>query len=125
MNVEFEYQYRDLGNFKRHGSVIFGNRNCLPIQKVDLILVDFFGNDRLFLASEIEVPDMFFTEFPFKQDLDWEMHEYCAVSETQLPVNDTRKRDIVDLLAQICDTKAEFCEIGSESSDTRFASTQP
>ena len=101
MNVEFEYQYRDLGNFKNHGSVVFRNHSNLAIKELDWILVGLLGEDRTFVASRFGVPEMFFKEFSYDSDLDWEMHEYCNVSATALPVSDTRQRDIVDLISQI------------------------
>ena len=33
MNIEFEYRYRDLGNFKRYGSVVFRNQRACPSKK--------------------------------------------------------------------------------------------
>ncbi len=32
MNVEFQYMYRDFGNFKNYCSIIFGNHRELTIE---------------------------------------------------------------------------------------------
>jgi len=101
MNVQFEYRYRGLGNFKRYGSVVFGNQNGLPIDDINRLMLQLIGNDETFVASEVGIPEMFFTDFPYNPNLDWQMHEYCGVSQTDLPTNDAKGRDIRDLLSQM------------------------
>ncbi len=101
MNVEFQYRYRDFGNFKRYNSVVFGNQSSLPIDDISRVLLRLTGGDETFVASQFGIPDMFFTEFPYNPNLDWQMHEYCGVSKTELPINDAQKRDIKDLLSQM------------------------
>lgn len=101
MNVEFSYLYRDLGNFKRYGSVVFANRGGIPITEIDQAVLHFIGNEQIFVASELAIPEMFFTEFPYSPKLDWEMHEYCGVSDTDAQVNDAEDRDIQDLIARL------------------------
>lgn len=101
MNVQFEYRYRDLGNFKRYGSVVFGNRNDLPTDNINRLLLELTGSDETFVASRLGIPEMFFPDFPYSPSLDWEMHEYCGVSQTDLPINDAQGRDIMDLLSQM------------------------
>jgi hypothetical protein len=101
MNIEFQYMYRDLGNFKNYGSVVFGNKSALSIAAISRALIGSFGEDRNFAASDLGVPNLFFKEFSYDPTLDWEMHEFCSVVRTNLPINDTYKRDIRDLLPQL------------------------
>ena len=101
MNVEFQYRYRDFGNFKRYNSVVFWNRSDLPIGDINRTLLQVTGNDETFVASRFGIPEMFFAAFPYNPNLDWQMHEYCGVSRTELPVSDAQKRDIRDLLSQM------------------------
>lgn len=101
MNIEFEYLYRDSGNFKSYGSVVFGNPNNVTIEEIDQSIIELLGDDRTFNASRLAVPEMFFTEFPYNPDLDWGLHEYSGVSASHLPVNDAQRRDISDLLSQM------------------------
>lgn len=101
MNVEFQYRYRDFGNFKNYGSVVFGNQSGLPTDEINRGLIQLTGDDETFAASRLGIPEMFFTDFPYNPDLDWEMHEYCRVSPTKLPVNDAQGRDIEELLSQM------------------------
>ena len=101
MNVELQYMYRDFGNFKNYGAVVFGNRSAVPITAIHDELGRAFGDDLNFVAADLELPGLFFKEFAHDPDLDWEMHEFCDVVPTDLPVSDTSKRDIQDLLAKL------------------------
>jgi hypothetical protein len=101
MNVEFQYRYRDFGNFKRYNSVVFGNESGMQIDDISRIMLQLVGDDETFTASRLGIPETFFTDFPYNPSLDWEMHEYCGVSSTDLPNDDARSRDIRDLLAQM------------------------
>lgn len=101
MNVEFEYMYRDLGNFKNYNSVVFSNQYKLTVEEIHRRVSRILGNDPIFHASRAEVPEMFFQQFPYDSELDWPMHEYCGVSETEMSVNDAKHRDIQELLSQL------------------------
>jgi hypothetical protein len=101
LNVEFEYRYRDFGNFKRYNSVVFGNLSDMPINEIDQALLQIMGEEQTFAALQCKVPEMFFTEFPYDPDLDWPMHEFCGVCVTDLPINDLHGRDIEDLIRQM------------------------
>jgi hypothetical protein len=101
MNIEFEYRYRDFGNFKKYGAVVFGNRNRLTVdeisQRVSLALAD----GQSFNAARCGIPDLFFYDFPFDPDLDHDSHEFYGASESELPVNDAANRDILDVLLEM------------------------
>ncbi|MGH9560101.1 MAG: hypothetical protein ACRD3S_01485 [Terracidiphilus sp.] len=101
MNVEFEYVYRDLGNFKNYSSVIFGNQNNLRVEEIHRRVSQILGNDPTFYASLVGIPEMFFQQFPYDPELDWPMHEYSGVSETEMSVSDAKRRDIEELLLQL------------------------
>ena len=101
MNIEIEYCYRDFGNFKSYNSVIFGNLSNMPIGAVHENLLRLMGEDRTFVASKLSLPEMFFTDSPYDPDLDWEMHEYCAATETDTLINDALGRDIRELMSQM------------------------
>ncbi len=99
MNIKFQYRYRDYGNFKNYNSVIFRNGDNLPVEAIDKIISKVLLRDTSFEASRLNVPEMFFKNFPYDPELDWPMHEYCGVEETDLPQNDTQGRDIRDLIS--------------------------
>ena len=100
MNIEFEYRYRDFGNNKRYGVVVFGNRTNILIERIRLRLQRLMiGDGMTFSASHLKIPEMFFPDSPFDPALDWEMHEFCDASDTDLPVNDVGGRDITEVVS--------------------------
>jgi hypothetical protein len=106
MNIEFEYRYRDLGNFKKYGAVVFGNRDCLTIDEICNRVSSSLADERSFNASRCGIPNLFFSNFPFDPDLDHDSHEFFGASESDLPVNDAAKRDILDLLEEMQESVA-------------------
>jgi hypothetical protein len=93
--------YRDMGNFKSYGEVIFGNQLNHEVKKIRKKILSMLGGDQIFRASELKLPDLFFKNFPYDAELDHELHEFFKVSETELPANDPAQRDIDDLLLEM------------------------
>ncbi len=101
MNIEFEYLYRDCGNFKNFGKVFFVNQHNISAKKIHEKILSIVMPDPFFRASDLRLPDLFFNDFPYDPELDHELHEYYGVCETEEPPNDIAKRDIADLLFEI------------------------
>ena len=101
MNIEFGYFYRDCGNFKNFGEVIFANKRSLSAKEINEKLLSTVMPEPFFRASDLGLPDLFFENFPYDPELDHESHEYHKVSETEKPTNDSFNRDITDLLLAI------------------------
>lgn len=101
MNIEFEYRYRDWGNFKRYGSVVFQNQHRLTADEISQRVVRSLTDDQFFDASKLFIPELFFRDSPFDPDLDHGQHEFFSVSETKLAANDALDRDILDLLLKM------------------------
>jgi hypothetical protein len=101
MNIEFDYLYRDCGNFKNYGKVVFANQRNLSAKEIHERLLGAIMPEPFFRASDLGLPDLFFKNFPYDPELDHEFHEYYRVSETMDPTNDTVGRDITDLLLAI------------------------
>jgi len=51
LNINFEYRYRDYGNFKNYNSVVFGNEKNLTVEEIDRIISQVLGYDRTFEAA--------------------------------------------------------------------------
>ncbi len=98
MNIEFRYMYRDMGNFKNYGEVVFGNRLNFNPEEIRKQIFRFLGSDHIIKASDLRIPDLYFKNFPYDPELDHEMHEFFEVSESELPASDAIQRDIADLL---------------------------
>ncbi|POZ53152.1 hypothetical protein [Methylovulum psychrotolerans] len=99
MNVKFEYLYRDAGNFKNWGEVIFSNQYNLKPDRLNLIAENLFIERRYFLANKIDIPDLHFKEYNPQLDHDW--HEFHNFSLTDETPNDLKHRNIgefIDLL---------------------------
>jgi hypothetical protein len=71
-NVEFIYLYRDGGNYKKWGRVVFSNPDGMGSDSVEERLRQGFLQDGLFIASQIRVPEVFLYaggEFSFDDHL--------------------------------------------------------
>jgi hypothetical protein len=99
-NVEFAYLYRDGGNYKKRGRVVFSNPDCLNSVEVERQLRLTFMEDGLFIASQIRVPDVFlYVDGAFSYD-DHCFHEFDAVRSTPVAVDDAHGRSIGDFLVE-------------------------
>jgi hypothetical protein len=101
MNIEFEYRYRDWGNFKRYGTVVFQNQHSLTCEEVRQRVLGALTDGQFFDAAHLGIPELFFSDSPFDPDLDHGQHEFCSASETELPANDVPHRDINDFLLKM------------------------
>lgn len=99
MNIRFEYLYRDAGNFKIWGRIVFLNPNGVPADVVasmaDQVLID----HTYFVAAKAAVPDLHFAEHIGDLDHDW--HEVHAFRHTDEPPNDTRGRNIEEFVESL------------------------
>ena len=97
MNVRFEYLYRDAGNFKCWGEVVFANPRNISADRVAAIAEKVLRADSLyFVASEVNVPDLLFAEWNKTLDHDW--HEVHSFQTTDDAPNDPQERNIEDFI---------------------------
>lgn len=101
MNIELEYLYRDCGNFKNFGKVVFANIRNFGAKEVHDKVLSLVVPEPFIKASELGLPNLYFQDFPYDPELDHELHEYYRVCETEKPTNDAANRDIEDLLSEI------------------------
>ena len=93
MNVRFEYLYRDAGNFKNWGEVVFANPRNICADRAAAMAEKALRIDSLyFVASEVNVPDLHFEELSEALDHDW--HEVHTFQVTDDAPNDPQGRDI-------------------------------
>ena len=100
-NVEFSYMYRDGGNYKKRGSVIFSNPDRLDRDSVETDLRHAFLEDGLFVARQVRVPDVFLYaggQFSFDDHC---YHEFVAISPTTSGSDDTYSRSITDFILEV------------------------
>ena len=100
-NVEFSYLYRDGGNYKKHGRVVFSNPDNISSESADKNLRQAFLEDGLFIASQVRIPEVFLhVEGGFSSD-DHCYHEFDCLRLTAIPVDDTHRRSISEFLVEV------------------------
>lgn len=99
MNVQFEYLYRDAGNFRNRGQVIFSNPNDIATDTVTAMAKKALIDETYFIASKVGVPDLHFAEYIPHLDLDW--HEVYAFLPTNNPPTDPHSRNIEEFIVSL------------------------
>jgi hypothetical protein len=100
-NLEFTYLYRDGGNYKKWGRVVFSNPDRLDSDSAEKELRRVFLQDGLFIARQIRVPEIFlyaYGEFSFDDHC---YHELDGVRRTPGAVDDAYRRSISEFLGEV------------------------
>jgi hypothetical protein len=96
MNTRFEYLYRDAGNWKKWGSVVFVGA---PSPELDDRFRRACHLRELFIADQIRVPELFFDEYPVNAD-DHCFHEFWSIAETSDDLSDEHRRTIDEFVRE-------------------------
>lgn len=99
MNVRFEYLYRDAGNNKKWGEIIFSNTKDLDIKSIKEIIGSYFIDELYFDANDIRVAELHFEAYDSSLDHDW--HEFKDCTATDNSINDIYNRDISEFIDEI------------------------
>lgn len=89
MNIKFNYLYRDAGNYKTHGFIIFSNPNHLDISIIEEKLKKYLIDCEYFKPSHLKIPALK-SEFDYDSELDHSWNEFDSLEETTDQVNDNR-----------------------------------
>ncbi|MBI5565710.1 MAG: hypothetical protein HY870_12520 [Chloroflexi bacterium] len=100
-NVHFEYLYRDGANYKAWGMIVFSNPDHLSVAEIDSRLSQAFNPDSLFVAGQIQVPEIFLYSNGKVTSDDHCYHEYDHVELTDALTDDIQSRTISDFLTQV------------------------
>jgi hypothetical protein len=100
-NVEFRYLYRDGGNYKKRGIVIFSNPEGLDIDLAAEGLRQAFLTDGLFIAKQVRVPEVFLYKRGKFTDDDHCYHEFAELASTSKAANDKHVRSIQRFLDEV------------------------
>ena len=98
MNVKFDYLYRDAGNYKSWGHSIFRNPEGLSINDIEYRLRQSFFQHDLFIASQVDVQEVFLYGTDNATEDDICFHEFDSVELTNDASNDQRNRTISEFL---------------------------
>ena len=95
-NIKFKYLYRDFGNYKNVGSVVFPNPDNISIIEVNEELEKAFHQSIFFVAQQIGLQELFFKDFPSDDDISF--HEFDGVEMSDEAPNDLYKRTIKEFV---------------------------
>lgn len=99
MNICFEYLYRDAGNFKNWGVVIFSNKNNSDARYLEQQAIKVLIDREFFVAYKADVPNLHFKEYVESLDHDW--HEFHSFKPSTDRPNDSCSRDIVEFIESL------------------------
>jgi hypothetical protein len=99
MNMRFEYLYRDSGNFKNWGEIIFSNPNKMSIDELVPMAGKVLIDQSYFYATKAKVPDLHFEEYNEQLDHGW--HEFHAFQVTDDIPNDPYKRSVDEFIESL------------------------
>ncbi len=95
-SIKFEYLYRDTGNYKSFGNVVFSNPDNIPSIEIKDSLVNAFSQKMFFIAEQIGLQELFFEGFPSEDDISF--HEFNDVEITDEDPNDSAGRTIKEFV---------------------------
>jgi hypothetical protein len=96
MNVCFEYLYRDAGNYKLWGEVVFTNKQGLTIDKIEEKIRRLLIDNEYFEAEKIGIPVLRFEIHD--PELDHQLHEFVRVTAPSVQAGESGRHDIGDLI---------------------------
>lgn len=99
MNMRFVYLYRDSGNFKKWGDVVFSNEDDIEEEIVMKRIIDNLEEGLYFRSEDLQVADLHFEEFNPLIDHHW--HEFHCCSITTDAITDCFHRDIKSIIAKL------------------------
>ena len=79
-NIKFSYLYRDAGNYKNYGEVIFANPDEISLEELERLIKLKLIDGQWFYAKDWEIPDLHFDKW--NEDLDHGFHEFDILSYT-------------------------------------------
>jgi hypothetical protein len=100
-NVEFSYLYRDGGNYKKFGRVVFSNPEQITWELIVKALTEAFLEQGLFIADQVRLPEVFlFANAELSFD-DHCYHEFDAVRPSEKESTDPYMRTISEFVSEV------------------------
>ena len=89
MNIRFEYLYRDAGNFKSWGELVFFNPHNINVNLVKVLAENVLIDQAYFVASKADIPDLHFKEYNVQLDHGWhELHIFVPTEKRPMTHTD-------------------------------------
>ena len=99
MNIRFCYLYRDSANYKQFNEVVFSNRDLIPLREINNRITNSLIDSTWFNADDWGLPNQFFDEYIWNNEIDHTWHEFEFVKESNL--EPTQTISILDFLLKI------------------------
>lgn len=103
MNIKFCYRYRDGANYKQYNELVFANPNNKPLKEIELTIQQNLIDEMWFVADDWNIPNQFFDEYLWNNEVDHNWHEFDGVEETTEQV--TEQNNIEEFLSLVQKTK--------------------
>lgn len=107
MNILMEYLYRDAGNNKVWGNVIFSNPLNIDAAVLHESIKNALIDGEFFVAEDVFLPVLRFSSLDDELDHGW--HEYFSVKTTSALSNDALDRDISEFIRSLILSKTLNC----------------
>ncbi|AMR31176.1 hypothetical protein A0256_06930 [Mucilaginibacter sp. PAMC 26640] len=79
-NIKFNYLYRDAGNYKNYGSVIFASPSEIDLAALKILIRSKLFDETWFYHHEWQVTDLHFGTWDNELDHTW--HEFESIEHT-------------------------------------------
>ncbi|MDD5174980.1 MAG: hypothetical protein PHQ05_00975 [Sterolibacterium sp.] len=99
MNIRFEYLYRDAGNFKNWGEIVFSNPRDITADLVASMAEKVLIDQTYFVAAKAGLPNLHFAEYNELLDHGW--HEASTFEPTNEAPNDQQHRSIEQFMESL------------------------
>lgn len=103
INILVQYLYRDAGNNKIWGDVVFSNRKNLDFSVLEKGIKNSLIDGEFFVAEDVGLPSLRFEHYDEKLDHGW--HEYFSIKKTANSPNDDLGRDICNFVSMLRSSK--------------------
>lgn len=99
-NIKFSYLYRDAGNYKQWGYVVFSNGDGTLVEDLRARISQGAIDSDNFIADQVRLNNLFFyPEHPLNGDDHW-LHEFDSLSESHDEPTDTLRRTALDFVME-------------------------
>jgi len=79
-NIKFNYLYRDAGNYKLFGSLVFSNHDSLSLEYIELTIRENLIEGDYFVPEKWYVPRLSFENY--SPEFDHDYHEFESIELT-------------------------------------------
>lgn len=98
LNIKLSYLYRDAGNYKQFGDIVFNNPENFTLDEINAKLKSLLIDGEYFVATQWQIPTLY--TFPFDEELDHTWHEFESLTSTREKATD--ERSISEFINHLC-----------------------